>query len=91
MPPEAPVRDRPAERGITVSNILLSVIGALGTIFGTMVLGDMSDLKQISQSMNEKITEIRVSNGEHSKDIQHLNEHVDKMDKRLTAVEAKVK
>ena len=68
------VSDKQAERGISITNVLLSILIALGSIFGNVVLGSMDKLQTSVSSVETSITTIQVTNGIALNDIKHLQE-----------------
>lgn len=98
MSDESEVRDRPAERGITINNILLTLILAFGSGIGTLVLFIMIGLQDSVDLIATDIKAIEVKNGEYGRDIDHngiqvnkLESRINKFDQRLFALERMVK
>lgn len=67
------VRDKPAERGITINNILLSIVVIGGSIFGTIVTSSMTNIQTSMNKVEETITLMKVDNGVTSNELKHVH------------------
>ena len=66
------VTDKPAERGLIINNFLLSVIAVGGTILGTLIINDMSELKDTTVTMANTLTTLTVSTSNADKEFSHI-------------------
>jgi hypothetical protein len=85
------VRDRPAERGITMTNILLGLLVTGGSVFGTMVIQDISAIKETTVKMGEAITMIQVQNGRYDEQLRECRAHHVTQDKINTEVSKRLR
>ena len=87
---EFQTRDRPAERGITISNILQAVIVIGGTVFGTLVVGDMHYIRNAVDNLVEAIATIRVHDSIASTKIETLQNVSDQCKEYHAGVERRL-
>jgi hypothetical protein len=76
--PEYKTRDRPAERGITINNILLAIVVLGGSVFGTVVTSLMAEMQTDVKQVKETITTIRVQDGITSNELSHVHDQLKK-------------
>ncbi len=87
MPTE--VHDRPAERSLNITNILLAILILLGGIFGTVMTDFMGNIKKSVDSMDESITSIQVTNGITVNEVKHLHKSIENIEDRVLILENK--
>ena len=67
------VRDKPAERGLTINNILLAIVILGGGIFGTIVTSYMSHLTTSVSKMEETMSTMRSTDNVTANELGHMN------------------
>ena len=67
------VRDKPAERGLTINNILLSLIILGGGIFSWVAESYISHLINSVNNVEVSISAIREANGVTANELGHIN------------------
>lgn len=75
------VRDRSAERGITINNVLLAIVILGGGVFGTVVTSYMSHLTNSVAKMEASLSIMQTADGVTANELSHLNT-------RLKSIEA---
>lgn len=83
------VNDRPAERSLNITNVLLSVITILGSIFGTVAIDSMNRMNDSVDAMEISINSLNRTNDVTLNEIKHIRDTVGKHGKRLTKLEEK--
>lgn len=94
---EYTTRDKPAERGITINNILLTLVVLGGSVFGTVVTNIMSAVQEDVHTVKQTITKIQINDGVMNNEMQHVHEQLDKcaefhteLNDRLKRIELRV-
>jgi len=87
---EYSTRDKPAERGITTTNILLALLILGGGIFGTVVTQSMSSINESVKSLNMSITEMLVTDGITANELTHIKESMSNCRKFHAVVEKRL-
>lgn len=67
------VRDKPAERGLTINNILLAIVILGGGIFGTIVTSYMSHLTTSVSKMEETMSTMKSTDSVTANELGHIN------------------
>lgn len=67
------VRDKPAERGITINNILLSIVVIGGSIFSTIVTSSMTSIQNSMDKVEESVTLMKVDNSVTTNEVKHIH------------------
>ena len=73
------VRDKPAERGLTINNILLAIVILGGGIFGTIVTSYMSHLTESVSKMEETMSTMRSTDNVTANELGHINRAIDSL------------
>lgn len=73
---EYTTRDRPAERGIVINNILLTIVTLGGGIFSAIMLSYMSHLTDSVLIMEKAITTIQIKDGVTINELGHINSNL---------------
>jgi len=81
------VSDRPAERSLNITNVLLSVITILGSIFGTVAIDSMNRMNDSVDAMEISINSLNRTNDVTLNEIKHIRDTVDEHGERLTKLE----
>jgi len=63
------VNDRPAERGINITNALLAVLLLVSSAFGSVIITSMGNMEKAINSLN-------VSTGQTSIEMKHIHERL---------------
>jgi len=66
------VRDKPAEKGLTINNILLAVLILGGTAFSTVLINNMNDIKDRLTEALSAIVDIKIHDARVANDISHV-------------------
>lgn len=85
---ENEVRDRPAERGLTINNILLGLVLVGGAVFGTIITNIMSDIQTSVKELQQTMGNMRISNGVINNEILHMKSSIAKIDDRVKILES---
>jgi hypothetical protein len=70
-------RDKPAERGITINNVLLGLLLIGGTLFGNMLTEDITEIKKASKSVETSLNKIQIENGKTYVQIDYIKRSLD--------------
>ena len=81
------VNDRPAERGINITNILLAMLILLGGVFGTVMTNFMSDINDNVKSMGLSITILSKDNAVTLNELAHIHNTLTTHATRIKALE----
>lgn len=80
------VNDRPAERGINMTNMLLSLLILLGGIFGTVMTNFMGTINSSVQSMDKSIASIQIVTSVTTNDVEHIKGKVGENSDKISAI-----
>lgn len=69
-------KDRKAENGITINNILLSVLILGGGIFGTLINGYLTHLTASVTSMELAVSSLQAVGSVTSNELSHINSKI---------------
>ena len=83
------VSDRPAERSLNITNILLGLLILLGGVFGTAVTDSMNRMNDSVDSVEQSIGNLKIVNGVTLNELKHLSETITEHGDRLTKLEEK--
>jgi len=87
---EYSTRDRPAERGITTTNVLLALLILGGGVFGTVVTQSMSNINESVKLLNQSITEMLITDGVTANELKHIKASMDDCRKYHSSVEKRL-
>lgn len=85
MPTE--VKDKLAEKGIGMTNLLLGMLILLGGIFGTTVTDSMKRMNDSVDEVGKSISALQLTSGLTNKDVAHLRSTIDDHSIRLNKLE----
>ena len=74
---EFETRDKPAERGITINNILLTIITLGGGTFATMITSSMTSIQDSMENMQIAIQSIKITDSVTRNEIKHIHNALD--------------
>lgn len=80
------VRDKPAERGITINNILLSIVVIGGSIFSTIVTNSMTSIQESMDTVEETVSLMKVDNGITTNELKHIHSTLSDCQKNHSAI-----
>ena len=90
------VQDKPAEKGITINNILMTIVILGGGIFSTIIISIMTDLKVSVNKVQESISTMQITDGVTINEMKHFKKELEdcksfhnEVRKRITYLENK--
>ena len=78
------VRDKPAERGLTINNILLAIVILGGGIFSTVITSYMSHLTASVAKMEESMSTMKSTDSVTANELNHINRAMDNLSEDLS-------
>ena len=87
MTENAQVQDKPAERGIHITNFLLAALIFLGGVLGTSITTKMEDLNDGVKEVTVALNRVQLSVGQASVKLTNLKEDVEDLEDRVTVLE----
>jgi len=81
------VNDRPAERSLNITNILLTILILLGGLASSMITLSIDSVQTEVVNVKDSVDNLNISKGQTEVKFEHLNKDVDAVKARISILE----